>query len=421
MRRGSEETDRGASRRGPGPVAGLPTDGGTTVVLEAIVAVLVIVGAVIFLLVATTPQGSTGVEGDDELETLARDALRTLTESGPGVNESRRTPVPLMVADAVRGNGTELDRRIGELLPAGAQANVFLGNGEAEMTLVRNGPAPEESVGAQQPISPPWPVMHVVPDLAVYPSDQEVDMNVTGLPLWASNPLDRDVLEEANVTFENDHEAPLEDDGRAHGSRANATITNETAAGGDGFPVEDRAEVTSNVTHRNESLDGFARYETDGASVVGNAHDDARSGLGSASVEAVPDDVEVGGVTTIEWNLTPVANAVDEHLLSGTTPEVFIGVYRPLPRDDPVGNGSAAFQEGGLSQDGSVDVPVDDAEILGRWLVLAQLNYTLDDGSADGLDQEARLVTDLVVRLPESQGDPIGVYDLQIEAWYEDW
>lgn len=416
MPRGSRAATR--HRAGAGHHCERPRDRGNIVVLEAVIAAILLVGVATVLLAATGPDTRNSNDATTELQTLSKDILRTL-EATDG-NESRRSHLPDLVADALHGRSDELENRTHRLLPRGAEASVALSNGLDRMYLLDNGPAPEEATGARQPEAFRWPTLHVVPEMRVYPSDVEVDMNVTALPLWGSSPKDRAALEENNLSFPNGFEATLDEDGAASGTLANLSLQNASDSGGDGFPQDPVVTITSNTTYRNETLEGEATYETDGAGVVDDAHGPATDNLSEATLSVTPGDVDVGDDVTLDWDLGPVADAVDEHTAAGTDEEVHVSVFRPIPRDEePAANRSAAYHFGDRATDGSQDVSLDRGEVVGRWMVVAQLNYTLD-ASGGEINQSARLVETFTVRKPGTTGDPTALYDLELVAWYED-
>lgn len=419
MLRGTGPGGEDGTRAG-GPRSASPTDRANIVVVEAVMAALVLVGVVIFFLASSRgPESSGAPDEAADLRRQTQDALRLL-DAASG-NESRRSHLPTLVADALHGRTDELANRSDRLLPAGAEASFYLANGVGEQVLLDEGPAPDDTVGARQPFSPDWPTLHIVPELRVYPSDEEATMNVTALPLWGSTPQDQARLEEDNITFPNDHEAPLELDGDAPGTLENRSISNASADGGDGFPTDPEVTIGSNTTYREETLDGTAPYRTDDADVLSTANDAATGNLSDATLQADPDDVDVGGWTNVTWNLTPVSDAVDDHTTSGSDPEVHVAVFRPVPRDDPALPGHpAARDHPGGDVEGHLNLSLDRGAVVGRWMVVAQLNATLDTASGD-LNQSVRLVDTFTVRTPASQGDPTALYDLGAVAWYEDW
>lgn len=412
----TEETRPGTAAGTPGPPK---RDGANTLVLEVVIAAVVLAGAAV-VLAATMGSGPSPdrTEGQD-LRELSRDTLRVLAVTEG--NESRRTPLEPLVADAIHGRSGELANRTARILPEGAGSRLYLSNGEAEKILTPERSPPNGSVTAQQPFAPGWPTLHVVPDLRVYPTDTPVDMNVTALPLWNSNPVDQEDLDATNLSFPNGFQAPLEADGHVPGTVANTSVPNATQAGEDGYPLEDLANLTSNATYRGSDLEGEAPYRTDGANVVNTTYDPVVANLTEATLSASPDDVAVGDSTTISWDLTPVSDAVQDHTNTDPSPEVHLTLYRPIPRDNPaLPAHPGALDYPGLAEQGSLDVPVDEDAVVGRWMVLAQLNVTLES-DAGTVNQSARVVDTLTVRPPGTQGDPQALYGLEMVAWYDDW
>lgn len=409
------DRDRPPAQRKRGP----PGDRASALVLEVVIASIILAGVAVVLVATMESDSGRDRPQSQDLQELTRDTLRILAVTEG--NESRRSPLPTLVADALHGRDDELANRTERILPGGASASLHLSNGEAEQTLVAEEPPPNGSVTARQPFAPDWPTLHIVPDLRVYPTDSATDMNVTALPLWGSNPVDRADLGNANVTFPNGFEAPLDADGYVADTVANTTIPNATGSGDGGYPLDDVATIGSNTTHQGTLLEGEATYHTDGADLVNSTHDPIVSNLTDATLTVSPDDVDAGGETTITWDFTPVSSALDDHTDTGTDPEVHVSLYRPIPREHPpLPSHPGALDYPGLALDGSVEVPIDDHAVVGRWLVVAQVNATLHTDSGT-VNQSARLVDTLVVRTPGTTGDPRALYGLEMVAWYEGW
>lgn len=405
----------------PGPPGGRPAATGSqasVAALEAVLAAIVLAAAAVAVITTMGP-GSAGDRPETHaLQTTAQDTLRVIAASEG--NETRRARMATLVADAIHGRPGDLEERIHRTLPLGAGASLHLGNGLDEMTLLEDDGKPDSTTHARRPISPAWPTLHVVPDLRVYPAKVEAEMNVTALPLWAASPRSRSLLEEDNLSFPDGFEAPLDDDGDAPGTLANLSLPNATDDGSGGFPIEDQANITSNVTYRNTTLEGRAPYRTDTDDAFEDTHDAITSSLEDATLD-VAGDADLDDETTVTWDFTPVTDAIGSETASGTESEVHVAAFRPIPRDEPALPGHvAAWDHAGEPVDGSRILSVDRAEIVGRWMVVAQLNVTLE-GEGGSVNQSARLVDTFDVRVPGTTGDPTALYDLELVAWYEDW
>lgn len=396
-----------------------PRDRASVVALEAVLAALTLAAAAV-VVIATMGPGSQGdAPSAHDLQGTAQDTLRVLAASDG--NASRRSPLPTLVADAIHNRSDELAERVYRTLPPGAKASLYLGNGLDDQTLVKEVGRPNSTAHARRPISPNWPTLHVVPDLRVYPADEETDMNVTALPLWASSPLESSQLDGDNVSYPNGFEAPLDEDGDAPGTLANLSIPNATGDADDGFPTDDVANITSNVTYRNETLEGTADYRTNSDDVFETTHDTITTNLEDATMDVAQDDVDLGGETEVTWDFTPVSDAVSSDLETGTDTEVHVAAFRPIPREQPALPGHVAARDyPDQALDGSLTLHVERNEVVGRWMVVAQLNFTLETTDG-GVNQSARLVDTFTVRTPGSTGDPTPLYDLEIVAWYEGW
>lgn len=389
------------------------------VALEAVLAALAILAAAIVVIATMGPGSEADRPEVPDLQATAEDTLRVIAASDG--NTSRRARMADLVADAIHGRPDDLSQRVHRTMPPGAEASLYLGNGLDEMPLVRESGAPDETAHARRPISPDWPTLHVVPDLRVYPADVEAEMNVTALPLWAASPEERSQLDHENLSFSNDFEAPLDEDGDAPGTLANLSIPNATDDGSGGFPIEDVANITSNTTRRNATLAGEAPYRTNSDDIFETTHDSLAASLEDASLDVADDDVDLDGETTVTWDLDPVADVLDADLASGAAMEVHLAAFRPIPRDEPALPGHVSAQDfPGQATDGSLTLAINRSEIVGRWMVVAQLNATLQ-GDGQTINQSARLVDTFTVRNPGTTGDPTSLYDLEIVAWYEDW
>jgi hypothetical protein len=388
-------------------------------VLEVVVAAVVLVGVAVVLIATMSPGSESDRSGSQDLEEMARDTLRVLAVDHG--DTSRRSSLATMVADALHDRPDELRNRTTRILASGAGSSLHLSNGHDEQPLVEGDPAPNGSVHARQPFAPTWATLHVVPQLRIYPSDAEADMNVTALPLWAGNPLEESELEVSNVTFPDGFDAPLEDDGPAPGTLANASIPNASTGGGNGYPTDDEVVISSNTTNRDELLEGEATYRTDDADVVETTYDPVRDNMSDVSLDASPGDLDVGDNVTVSWDLSPISDALEDHTDTAVDPEVHLSLIRPIPRKDPaLPPHRDAADYASLAVEGSLEVPVDDHAVVGRWAVVAQLNATLATDSGD-LNQSVRTVETFVVRTPGTTGDPRGLYGLEMVAWYEDW
>ncbi len=130
---------------------------GVLQVMEAILAALILLGAILFVTISSSPVRDVGSSGVN-LETIAEDTLNVLT-SQPGLADANLTRLDEIVNDAIQGDTADAELFLTNIVPVGSRYALRLDNGIQPLHLLPvtgSATSPREASGASTYILPDW-------------------------------------------------------------------------------------------------------------------------------------------------------------------------------------------------------------------------------------------------------------------------
>lgn len=378
-------------------------DDGHTMVLEAIILALILLGAAY----SVTKLRETSLENAKpraNLERVARDSMVVLAglqdDRGPLLGlyldeayHCRADPVP-SATSCQDGRSANLTLKIESYLPPGAGYAIALDNGIAPRDIYRSVLAPGETVSAQHTFVPQWNMTFLATDLSCY--EAGMSANATLLPL--------DNGRVANVTFRN-----------LTAAAANFTAEPSTTAGhwNVTLPAATRpatGTLTSNLTGRDGALPGATKLATCN---LGGAGPLLVSAIRETTFGPATPTVGVGQAVAFEADLATLFSVPGATLVSAN-----VTVYEPIPARAGEADtwAPAAVLPLALSGTSSATWSTGESELFG--IHPAVLTVKVDVG---GVTVEARRVSQVAVALPTGEVPIDPPYRAILQAWFPDW
>ncbi len=161
-------------------------DWGNLQTLEAVIVILLMTSAVVFVTsIDAPPTGSTASR--TILQQQAQDALTILYDT-PLKGKPNTNVLSEYVLECLQGNCDNLTRKVEKVLPEGAQYGIYMSNGHALFTIYEPRPPSGEAVSARHYFEPAWSHTFLGTGIS-YVNPNSDGLLVYALPVYKSNPI----------------------------------------------------------------------------------------------------------------------------------------------------------------------------------------------------------------------------------------